>query len=98
MRHGGRNLSPTEKAGWEDKWRKQLSSSSEKTREIAINCLTTAGCKKAIPEILKIAAERIEKDNADRCGAVRALGILGDRSLVPEIVPLTYHYNMNTRL
>ena len=27
-----------------------------------------------------------------------ALGILGDASLVPELVPLTYHYNMNTRL
>ena len=48
--------------------------------------------------MLKIAAERVEKDNADRCEAVRALGILGDQSLVPELVPLTYHYNMNTRL
>lgn len=29
--------------------------------------------------------------------AVRALGILGDASVVPELVHLTYHYNMNTR-
>jgi hypothetical protein len=91
-------LGPTEKAAWEEKWLKQLSSFNEKKREEAIQCLATAGCKKAIPELLKIAAERVEKDNADRHKAVRALGILGDVSLVPELVPLTYHYNMNTRL
>jgi RNA polymerase sigma-70 factor (ECF subfamily) len=91
-------LGPQEKAAWEEKWLAQLGSGSEKKRETAIQCLATAGCKKAIPPILKIAAERVEKDNADRCEAVRALGILGDRSLVPELVPLTYHYNMNTRL
>ena len=92
------SLSPTQKATWEEKWLKQLSSGSEKKREVAIQCLAGAGCKKAVPEMLKIAAERVEKDNADRHKAVRALGILGDQSLVPELVPLTYHYNMNTRL
>jgi hypothetical protein len=91
-------LSPTEKAAWEEKWLKQLSSGSEEKREVAIRCLTGAGCRKAVSEVLKIAVERVEKDNADRCEAVRALGILGDQSLVPELVPLTYHYNMNTRL
>ena len=91
-------LTAKEKARWEDKWLTQLSSTSEKKREVAIRCLAIAGCKKAVPEILKIAAERVEKDNADRQEAVRALGILGDMSLVPELVPLTYHYNMNTRL
>jgi hypothetical protein len=92
------SLEPTQKAAWEEKWLKQLSSGSEKKREVAIQCLAGAGCKKAIPEVLKIAAERAEANNSDRCEAVRALGILGDRSLVPELVPLTYHYNMNTRL
>jgi hypothetical protein len=91
-------LSPAEKASWEDKWLAQLTSGSEKKREIALRCLSMAGCKRAIPEAVKIAAERVEKDNADRCEAVRALGILGDASLVPELVPLTYHYNLNTRL
>jgi hypothetical protein len=91
-------LKPEEKAVWEDKWLNQLSSPSEKKREVAIQCLATAGCKKAVPKVLQIAAERVEKDNADRCEAIRALGILGDISLVPELVPLTYHYNMNTRL
>ena len=92
------SLSPTEKATWEEKWLKQLSSGSEEKRMMAIRCLAGAGCKRAVSQVLKIAAERVEKDNADRCEAVRALGILGDRSLVPELVPLTYHYNMNTRL
>jgi hypothetical protein len=92
------SLSPTENAAWEEKWLKQLSSGSEEKRMMAIRCLAGAGCKKAVSPVLKIAAERVEKDNADRCEAVRALGILGDRSLVPELVPLTYHYNMNTRL
>ena len=91
-------LGPAERTTWEDKWLMQLSSTSEKTREKAIQCLAAAGCKRAIPEVLKIAVERVEKDNADRCEAVRALGILGDQKLVPELVPLTYHYNMNTRL
>ena len=91
-------LTPEERAAWEDKWLVQLSSPSEKKREVAIRCLAATGCKRAVPEVLKIAAERVEKDNADRCEAVRALGILGDNSLVPELVPLTYHYNMNTRL
>lgn len=91
-------LSQSQKKSFEEGWLKQLSAQSEKMRELAIKCLTTVGCKRAVPEILKIAAERVEKDNADRCEAVRALGILGDESLVPELVPLTYHYNTNTRL
>ncbi len=92
------SLPSEEKKSWETKWRKQLSNCNEQKREEAIQCLATAGCNEAIPEILKIAAERVEKDNADRHKAVRALGMLGDESLVPELVPLTYHYNMNTRL
>jgi HEAT repeat protein len=92
------SLGATDKAAWEKEWLKKLSSGSEQNREVAIRCLAGAGCKKAVSQVLKIAAERVEKDNADRCEAARALGILGDRSLVPELVPLTYHYNMNTRL
>ena len=33
----------------------------------------------------------------DRHTACRALGMLGDSSVVPELVHLTYHYNWNTR-
>ena len=55
------------------------------------------GSKKAIPGILQIAADRKEKNNWDRHTATRALGMLGDSSVVPELVHLTYHYNWNVR-
>jgi hypothetical protein len=93
-----RNLSPNERDAWEEQWLNQLSSGEESTREQSIKALAAVGSKKAVPGILKIAAERIEKDNSDRCEAVRALGIIGERSVVPELVHLTYHYNANTRL
>ena len=47
--------------------------------------------------MLKIATERREKDNRDRWMATRALGIIGGKSIVPELIPLLYHYNQNTR-
>ena len=53
--------------------------------------------QKAAPELLKIAADRAEKDNADRSEACLALGIVGDMSMVPDLVSLTYHYNRDTR-
>ncbi len=54
--------------------------------------------RKAVPGLLRIAAERTEKDNADRSFACRALGIIGDPSAIPDLVHLTYHYNEDTRL
>jgi hypothetical protein len=92
------NLNTQEKAGVEEKMLKQLASDDQSERITAINALAGLGSKKAVPELLKIAAERVEKDNRDRWMAVRALGILGDPSVVPELVHLTYHYNLNTRL
>ena len=53
--------------------------------------------KKAVDSLLKIAADRREKDNRDRWMATRALGIVGDESVVPELIHLVYHYNQNTR-
>ena len=59
--------------------------------------MVALGSKRAVAPILQIAAERKEKDNWDRHIACRALGMLGDRSVVPELVHLTYHFNWNTR-
>ena len=42
-------------------------------------------------------AERVLKDNAHRHYATKALGMLGDPSVVPDVIPLLYHFNMNTR-
>ena len=92
-----KDLSPTDKAALEQRELQRLSNDSESERIAAINMLVALDCKKAVPDLLKIAAERLEKDNRDRWMAIRALGILGDQSLVPELVPLTYHYNQNTR-
>jgi hypothetical protein len=92
-----KNLAPREKAAAEERMLKQLSSDNQGERISAINALADMRSKKAVPDLLKIAAERVEKDNRDRWMAVRALGIIGDPSAVPDLVHLTYHYNINTR-
>ena len=51
----------------------------------------------ALPPLVKIAAEKVVKDNAHRHYAVKALGMLGDPAAIPELIPLVYHFNMNTR-
>jgi beta-lactamase regulating signal transducer with metallopeptidase domain len=93
---GWQDLDPKEKAD-EGRWLGQLKSDNESARTLAIYALTAMKSKKAVPGILKIAADRKEKDNGDREAACRALGIIGDLSVVPDLVHLTYHYNRDTR-
>ncbi len=92
------NLGPQERAVEERQWLKQLSNESESARVLAIYALTALGSKKAVPGLLQIASERKEKDNRDRWLACRALGVVGDLRVVPDLVQLTYHYNRDTRL
>jgi len=47
--------------------------------------------------LLAIATDRVDKDNRDRWMAILALGQFGDTSIAPELVPLVYHGNVNTR-
>lgn len=63
----------------------------------AINHLASIRSNKAVPRLLKIAADRREKDNRDRWMAIRALGLIGDPAAVPELIDLVYHPNQNTR-
>jgi beta-lactamase regulating signal transducer with metallopeptidase domain/tetratricopeptide (TPR) repeat protein len=63
----------------------------------AINGLAAIKSRRAVEPLLKVAAERIEKDNRYRWQAVRALGIVDDDSVIPELIHLVYHYNQNTR-
>jgi HEAT repeats/Bacterial Ig-like domain len=63
----------------------------------AISSLAALRSQKAVPPLLAIAADRREKDNRDRWLAVRALGLLGDKKAVPDLIHLVYHYNGNTR-
>jgi serine/threonine protein kinase len=95
---GLQGLGPYEKVVKEDEMLKQLASNDGHARIEAINTLVHLGSKKAVPGLLTIAAERRQKDNLDRWMATRALGLIGDLSVVPDLVHLTYHYNKNTQL
>jgi LysM repeat protein len=63
----------------------------------AINTLAALRSTKALPALREIAYDRHEKDNRDRWMAIRAIGMIGDKSDVPELIPLVYHGNSNTR-
>lgn len=63
----------------------------------AINSLAALRSTNALPKLRALAFDRAEKDNRDRWMAIRALGIIGDKSAVPELAHLVYHGNTNTR-
>jgi hypothetical protein len=91
------NLSDTTKAELENIWIELLNKPMTSKYYEAINCLATIKSKKAVKPLLDIATDRKEKDSRDRWMAVRALGLIGDISVVPELIPLVYHYNGYTR-
>ena len=91
------SMNAEQKAAKEAELLQQIQSSSGKKAIPAINGLAELRSGKAVPALLKLAADRREKDNRDRWMAVRALGLIGDKSVVPDLVHLTYHYNQNTR-
>ncbi|MCR9119715.1 MAG: hypothetical protein NXI22_22505, partial [bacterium] len=64
----------------------------------AISVLTALRSKSAIPHLINIANENVDKSNRARWMAIRAIGLIGDVDHVPALIPLTYHYNMNTRI
>jgi serine/threonine protein kinase len=63
----------------------------------AISTLAALRSTHALPALREMAFDRGEKNDRDRWMAVRALGIIGDRSVVPELIHLLYHHNSNTR-
>ena len=63
----------------------------------AINTLAALGSTNALPRLRQLAFERVDKNNRDRWMSVRALGIIGDRTSIPELIHLVYHGNQNTR-
>ena len=90
-------LSGSAKMELERRWIAILQGPPSRQYYNAINCLATIKSRKALDSLLKIAVDRREKDNRDRWMATRALGIIGDESVVPELIDLVYHYNQNTR-
>jgi hypothetical protein len=57
----------------------------------AINTLGAMHSTNGFKPLLAIATDRADKDNRDRWMAIRALGLVGDKSIVPELIPLVYH-------
>jgi Spy/CpxP family protein refolding chaperone len=90
---------------FETKWAAELAKpepgypgiGSLSTYDEAIIGLAVIKSDKALAPLVKIAAERVLKDNAHRHYATKALGILGNPAAVPELIPLVYHFNFNTR-
>jgi hypothetical protein len=90
--------------GWSDEERVALENKlidvlkGPRSREYyqAINTLAALRSTKAVPALHAIAFDRADKDNRDRWMAIRALGMVGDKSGVPELIHLVYHGNVNT--
>jgi hypothetical protein len=91
--------------GWSEKERADLEAKSldalsgPRNQEYyqAIGTLAALRSRKAVGPLLAIAADRAEKDCRDRWMAIRALGIIGDKQVIAELIPLVYHGNTNTR-
>jgi len=93
-----KNFSDIEKAKLEEAWLKIIQEGPFDYKYYeAINGLGIIKSREAVKPLLKIATERQEKNNRDRWMAVRTLGMIGDKSVVPELIHLIYHYNQNTR-
>jgi hypothetical protein len=92
-------------SGWSEEERKMLESKSldalkgPQTRDYyqAIGTLAALRATNALPKLRGIAFERVDRNNRDRWMSVRALGLMGDRESVPDLIHLVYHGNINTR-
>ena len=91
--------------GWSDSERTELESKcidalkGPRSQEYyrAIGTLASLRSTKALPTLRGIAYERVDRNNRDRWMCVRALGLMGDKADVPELIHLVYHGNVNTR-
>lgn len=63
----------------------------------AINTLGALRSTNGLPALRAIAYERVDKNNRDRWMSVRAIGLIGSKADVPELIHLVYHGNVNTR-
>ncbi len=62
----------------------------------AINTLAVLRSTNALPQLRAIAFERVDRNNRDRWMSIRALGLIGDKAAVPDLIHLVYHGNVNT--
>jgi hypothetical protein len=63
----------------------------------AIGSLGALRSHKGLSALRQIAYDRAEKSNRDRWMAIRAIGLIGEKADVPQLIPLVYHGNTNTR-
>ncbi len=63
----------------------------------AISCLSALRSKVAVCQLKQIAVENVAKDARERWMAVRGLGMIGDKSIVPDLIHCVYHHNTNVR-
>jgi hypothetical protein len=89
--------SASERSGLEARLMDALNGPQSRDYYQAINTLGALRSTNAVAALRHIAFERVDKDNRDRWMAVRALGNIGDKSVVPEMISLVYHGNVNTR-
>src|SRR5438128_987782 len=64
----------------------------------AINCLAELKSQDAVEPLGVLASINIAKDDRERWMSVRALGVIGNKRVIPQIIPLIYHFNWNTRV
>jgi Tfp pilus assembly protein PilF/predicted Ser/Thr protein kinase len=86
-----------ERATLERKQLDALKGSQSQEYYQAISTLAALHSTNALPALRAMAFDHAEKDNRDRWMATRALGIIGDKESVPEMIHLLYHLNANTR-
>ena len=89
--------SADERATLEAKWIEALNGPRSNDYFQAINMLGAMRSTKALSRLREIASERVDRNNRDRWMAIRALGLIGDKQAVPELIQLVYHGNVNTR-
>ncbi|MGD1017809.1 MAG: HEAT repeat domain-containing protein [Verrucomicrobiia bacterium] len=63
----------------------------------AISALAAMHSTNALPALRELALSHQAENNRGRWLAVRALGIIGDPSVVPDMIHLLYHRNSDTR-
>ena len=89
--------SQTERAALEARTIDALNGPHSREYYQAINTLGALRTTNALQRLLALATDRADKDNRDRWMAIRALGQFNEKSIVPELIPLVYHGNVNTR-
>ncbi|MBN1868162.1 hypothetical protein JW916_12830 [Candidatus Sumerlaeota bacterium] len=82
----------------ESVWLYLLRGSGNRDYYRSIDSLGAIRSRKAIAPLLELATSRNEKGGRARWMSVRALGAIGDESVVPELIPFVYHFDRPTRI